>query len=118
MSFRAVLILFLILLARYGAFSYPTGPPISICNNSAGMFLRPGASHGDPQAGNGGFLISTDLPLSEDNAGGSRANPQSGSGDYAGGYNYIAGRLYTGRLVASLGCMVMKQVFFLYPLHV
>ena len=84
MFLRAVLILLLILLARYGAFSYPGGPPTSICNNSPGVFLRPGASHGNPQAGNGGFLISTDLPLSEGNA---------------GGYNYTAGRLYTGRLV-------------------
>ena len=82
MSLRAVLVAFLILLARYGAFSYPTGPPTSICDNSAGVFLRPGASHGYPQAGNGGFLIRTDLPLSEGNV---------------EGYNYTAGRLYTGR---------------------
>ena len=89
MSLRAVLVLFLILLVTHGAFSYPGGPPTSICSNSPEVFLRPGASHGNPQAGNGGFLISTDLPLSEDNA---------------GGYNYTAGRLYTGRLLSiSLG---------------
>ena len=92
MSLRAVLVVLLILLATHGAFSYPGGPPTSICNNSAGVFLRPGRAHGiNSQAGNGGFLISTDLPLSEDNT---------------GGYNYTAGRLYTGRL----SCFVVKQV--------
>ena len=94
MSLRAVLVVFLILLARYGAFSYPGGPPTSICNNSAEVFLRPGSSHGNPQAGNGGFLISTDLPISEGNDG--------------GGYNYTAGRLYTGRLI-YLPCLVVKK---------
>ena len=77
MSLRAVLVVLLILLATHGAFSYPSGPPASVCND-----LRPGSPHGDPQAGNGGFLISTDLPVSQGNA---------------GGYDYTAGRLYTGR---------------------
>ena len=73
---------FLILLASHGGYAYPGGPPTSICNTSPGVFLRPGASHGNPQSGNGGFLISTDLPVSTDND---------------GGYNYTAGELYTGR---------------------
>ena len=73
-------VLVLILQTLYGGYTYPGGPPTSICNTSPGVFLRPGASHGNPQSGNGGFLISTDLPVS------------------TGGYNYTAGKLYTGRL--------------------
>ena len=76
----------LILLASHGGYAYPGGPPTSICNTSpAEMFLRPGASHGNPQNGNGGFLISTDLPVS--------------AGNGTGGYDYEAGELYTGRIV-------------------
>ena len=84
MYLPSVALALLILIASHGGYAYPGGAPTSICNTSPGVFLRPGASHGDPQSGNGGFLISTDLPVSTSNG---------------GGYDYAAGKLYTGRIV-------------------
>ena len=88
--------LLILLVASYGGYAYPSGPPTSICNTSPGVLLRPGVSHGYSQSGNGGFLISTDLPVSTGNGEG-YDDTAGGYNDTAEGYDYTAGELYTGR---------------------
>ena len=46
----------------YGVTGYSAGPPPSVCSS-----LMPNVySHGAPSTGNGGYLITTDIPLNSE----------------------------------------------------
>ena len=55
---------------------FSSGPPTSVCGT-----LLPNHG-GSPSAGNGGYLITTSIPLNSNI-----------------GYDYVAGQSYTGRLL-------------------
>ena len=77
---RVLLVLGAVLLTTNYVYSLPSGPPV-LQNPQICLTLMPG--HGAVvQQGNGGYVITTDLPRTS-----------------ANGYSYIAGQTYTGQCV-------------------
>ena len=65
----------LLVVSLQGCLAFSGGPPISVCST-----LRP-MHPGDPSSGNGGYVITTDIPMSIAES----------------GYAYVPNTTYTGR---------------------